>query len=302
MISTVLTVYKEPWAWIEQSIDSIISQSYKKIQVIVVVDNPMFNKYEKIKELFIKDAISFKIIKNPKNIGLVKSLNKGIEAADGEFIARMDSDDIAKPDRFIQELNFLNEFNLDFVASAIDLIDERGKLIKKEHFKRNLTGNLLKRIEIQQNIFWHPTWLMKKKVWLKLKGYREINTAEDYDFVVRALLNKFKLGILRFPTLFKRIAEDSISETNGLQQITAAKMISRSFRRGKIVKLSKAKIEVNDKRKKDYCQLRISFNKRKQLNYKEKIKLTIKICFTRTGRLFIKAVLIQKYQLKLLRV
>jgi glycosyltransferase involved in cell wall biosynthesis len=100
-------VYKEPLDWLRQSIDSILNQSFTDYEFIIICDNP---RYEEGMELLKKYANSDRriiLLFNNENIGLTKSLNKGLEIARGKYIARMDADDISKPERLTrQKLSF----------------------------------------------------------------------------------------------------------------------------------------------------------------------------------------------------
>ena len=108
IISVIMSVYNEPLDWVQESIDSILQQTFGNFEFIIINDNP------NNKELFdflitnkIKDNRII-IINNDENIGLTKSLNKGLERAKGEYIARMDADDISLPERLEKQINFLN--------------------------------------------------------------------------------------------------------------------------------------------------------------------------------------------------
>ena len=96
MISVVMSTYKEPIEYIEQSINSILNQTYRDIEFVIIVDNP--DNAEHIE--YIQNRMSgdsrIKLSINEKNCGLTESLNRAIALARGTFIARMDADDIAE--------------------------------------------------------------------------------------------------------------------------------------------------------------------------------------------------------------
>lgn len=294
-----MTIYKEPWVWITESISSIVSQTYKNLQLIIVIDNPLFSRKRDLIRILDDSGIKYKIILNDINLGLVKSLNKAISLCDGTYIGRMDSDDIAMPNRFQREIKFMNDFDLDFVSSSIININQLGKRISDQEVSRNLLEKDINKIEKRQNIFWHPTWVMKKEVMLKLGGYRDVNSAEDYDFVVRSIEYGFKLGQLKTPTLKKRISENSISEKNGFIQLRNAEIISKNFRLRKKTNLEDLNKSISQKSINRFNNVKKSFFLRQSLSFSDRFKLLSNVIFSFEGRVFLKFVFIQKYYLKM---
>ncbi|MGL4742033.1 MAG: glycosyltransferase, partial [Sarcina sp.] len=89
-VSVIMGVYNEKISWVKETINSILEQTYKNIELIVILDNPE-NQELKIFLDSYKDKIKFEV--NDKNLGLVKTLNRAIDLANGEYIARIDADD-----------------------------------------------------------------------------------------------------------------------------------------------------------------------------------------------------------------
>ena len=125
-ISVLMSVYNESEHILRSSISSILEQSYTDFEFIIINDNPKNNEINKVL-MSVKDS-RVKIINNPNNLGLVKSLNKGLEVASGEYIARMDADDIAVRDRLQKQLSYLEKNNCDIVGSSILCINEDGSI------------------------------------------------------------------------------------------------------------------------------------------------------------------------------
>lgn len=233
LISVVMSTYNEPANWIKTSINSILNQSYENIELIVVCDNPgnkelvnLLNEYKENKKV--------KLIINEENIGLTKSLNKALKFADGEFIARMDSDDIAKKDRLIKQYNYLTENNLDLIGGGVTCIDENEKVISTINNLPKNNDGVKKRI-IKNSCVPHPTWFGRKKVFSILNGYRDVAFAEDYDFLLRALSKGFKLGNINEIGLKYRIRSGSISNNNGLKQFITSRELVRLYEEDKIL-------------------------------------------------------------------
>ncbi|MCT0021417.1 glycosyltransferase family 2 protein [Weissella cibaria] len=127
MISVVLTTYNESLSDLESSVCSILNQTFHDIELIVIVDNP--DADENILYLSSLDDPRMKLYVNDVNLGLVASLNLGVQIATGDYIARMDADDISYATRLVDELKFLKLHNLDIVASTFRTIDSEGRVI-----------------------------------------------------------------------------------------------------------------------------------------------------------------------------
>ena len=112
-VSVVMSVYKEPVEWLHESIDSILNQTFSGFEYIIICDNPEYEEGILLLKGYAKKDNRIRLIFNKENIGLTKSLNIGISIAQGDYIARMDADDISEAKRFEKQLDFF-ESNPDF--------------------------------------------------------------------------------------------------------------------------------------------------------------------------------------------
>lgn len=220
MISVLMSVYNETTELLDESITSIKNQSYPNWELIIINDNPDNKQLSRFLEKIAESDNRIKVMTNEYNSGLVNSLNTAIGGANGEYIARMDADDIAILDRFEKQIGFLKTHNLDFVFSNVQSIDESGLILKEKVLpnKDLIDMNKIKKIMSFTDLAFHPTWLMKKNVMIDLHGYRMINSAEDYDFVIRAIRGGLKLGYQGEVLLKYRYRLNSISRNNSLRQ------------------------------------------------------------------------------------
>lgn len=131
LISVVMSNYNTEESYLRASIESILNQTYENFEFIIVDDCSANNSVDVIESYSDK---RIKLIKNSKNMGLTKSLNIAIKAARGEFIARMDADDISLPQRFEKQVEFLT-LNPEYIAcgTAIKIIggQKEGKIIHR---------------------------------------------------------------------------------------------------------------------------------------------------------------------------
>lgn len=183
VISVIMSVYNQE-QFVKQSILSILRQSYGNFELIIIDDGSKDSSFKVISSF--KDS-RIRLIKNRYNMGLTKSINIGLKKARGEFIARMDGDDISYSNRFKLELDaFDKNKNLYLVGGQADLIRSNGKKIKTTSMPTDYKS--LKRVAIRFNPFVHPTIMFQKRLLTKIGYYNErFRYSQDYDFILRAL-------------------------------------------------------------------------------------------------------------------
>lgn len=186
-VAVIMSVYKEPVSVLSLAVESILSQTFKRIKLIIVVDDPKnIEAIDFLKEKAKKDN-RIEVFLNDKNMGLPYCLNRGIDLASGsKYIARMDADDISVPDRLKKQYDFLEKHQeIDLIGCGVYFIDENERIVGK----RNVT--LLDEKSFRKamglvNIMSHPTFFGRTEIFEKYK-YRNLRYAQDYDFVCRVL-------------------------------------------------------------------------------------------------------------------
>lgn len=259
LITVLMSAFNETESDLKSSIDSILNQSYRNIEYIIVNDNPTNESLSQILENYQKIDQRIRIVKNEKNIGLVNSLNRGWQLASGEYIARMDADDIALTDRLEKQLAFMKDNHYDFVGAGIQHIDEASNLISAPLFFPE-TPESIRKLTKKSNCVPHPTWLMKKSVMQALNGYRNIPHCEDFDFVLRAQMQGFKLGNMQELGLYYRIRANGISLSNHAVQKLTARYLARNWNRIESCNINELKAYLDSKEAKQYfcfesCQM-----------------------------------------------
>ena len=229
LVSVIMSCYNENIDWIKESIDSIIKQTYRNIEIIIVNDNPENEEIISLLEYYSKNEKRISIIFNDKNLGLVKSLNKAIKFAKGNYIARMDSDDVSDINRISEQVSFLEKNkDIDLVMTHANLIDEQGKNIG-EFITTPCKINDIKKLLRYRNVCMHPTWLLKKSMVDKLEGYKEFLYVEDYEFLCRAIVNGYNLATIPKKLLNYRIRSTSISNSNRIQQQINFQYVNKGY-------------------------------------------------------------------------
>lgn len=247
LVSVIMSTYDECIDWIDYSVQSILNQTYKNIELIIVADNP--DRKDIIDYLKRINDERLNLFQNESNRGLVYSLNKALYLSSGEYIARMDADDISEPDRIEKELQYLVDNNFDLVGSNVTLVDTRNTVIGKMHAPTH--GKKMERFIRHLGSIPHPTWVAKKNLFHKLDGYREIDRAEDYDFLIRSFLIGGKLGCVQEELLRYRKSPKGLSKTGkGLQRYVAL-LLSKQMRTGKVLPIEEIYAMVSDKQSVD---------------------------------------------------
>jgi glycosyltransferase involved in cell wall biosynthesis len=181
LISVLIPVYNVE-LFVADAVNCIINQTYKNIEVIVVDDGSTDATFDKVQELARVDA-RVRVFKNDTNSKIVETLNRAFALSNGEFIARMDGDDLCDLDRIERKLRFLQDHpEYDLVGCSLKAIDSNGLNIGSfVHYAReDLLFRTMKYVSPVSHV-----WLARRSVYERLGGYRNIPCVEDYDFLLR---------------------------------------------------------------------------------------------------------------------
>lgn len=204
---TVLTSVYNGEKYLQEAIDSILGQTFKDFEFLIVNDGSTDKTAEILKSY--KD-VRIKIVNNEKNIGLTKSLNKGLKLARGKYIARQDADDISLSTRFEEELKFFDKnSNVALVGTDYFLINEKDEIIHRVNcFTEN---SKLKEKLLEGNQFGHGSIMFKKECIDKVGAYREeFEFAQDFDFYLR-IVEAYDIANIPEPLYKWRININSVS-------------------------------------------------------------------------------------------
>lgn len=217
--SVVMPVYaKDQPEWFEQALESILEQSLVSDDIIIVADGPLTDKLEALLSKYQQDTIS--VVRIKKNQGLGNALNVGIKNAKHELIARMDSDDIAVPERFeLQVAEFAKNKKLGILGGQIaEFITTPDEIVS--YRKVPIGHNDIKAFARRRSPFNHPTVMYKKAAIQSLGGYdANAMRIEDYDLWLRALNNGVVGGNLDTVLLKYRASADAMSRRKTLKSL-----------------------------------------------------------------------------------
>lgn len=209
LVSVILPVYNSS-DFIFDSLSSILNQSLKDFELIIINDGSTDNSENIILNF---NDYRIKYLKNEKNIGLVNTLNIGIEFASGKYIARMDSDDIAHPLRLQSQVKFLEENEkIGIVGSFVQIITSKGTNSYRG-FELPIDNRNIKTYLFFHNPFVHPSVLIRADILKNFTYSNDFTLAEDYFLWVKILeiYNGFNISS---KLLNYRIHSNNVSSKN----------------------------------------------------------------------------------------
>lgn len=245
-ISVLMSVYKNDIPEnIAVAIDSIINQTLKPKQCVIVVDGPVSDKIKEILETKKAEHDIIELHYLEKNVGLGNALNYGAKFCKYEFIARMDSDDISVKERFQKQMDcFEKDAELSLVSSDgqefFDVVDKLAGVKGCPEKHEDIVEFMKARCP-----FCHMSVMMKKDALEKAGWYQDWYYAEDYYLWIRMYLTGAKFYNIQENLVWIRINEDTFARRHGLKYYKSIKNLLKYMKNNKIIgfwKYSKEKI------------------------------------------------------------
>jgi glycosyltransferase involved in cell wall biosynthesis len=168
--------------FLASAIESILGQTFENFEFVIINDGSTDRSSEIIRSF---NASQIQYFENDENLGLARSLNRGLSLARSKYIARMDADDISMPQRFAKQFQFLETYpEIGVVGSAVKIIDNQDVISEIRRYPESHEA-LKWRLCLSDPIP-HPTVMMRRDVLENVGGYREeFTTAQDYDLWTR---------------------------------------------------------------------------------------------------------------------
>lgn len=216
-VTVIMPVYREEELHLRLAIESILNQTWREFRLIIILDDLENTQLKKVILGYVENDSRIAFYINEENMGCPRTKDRGIRLAETEYVAIMDADDVAKEDRLEKQMYKITNEKLDIVAGCVRVVDHNGNLLycmDKLPLEHN---DICKKMKVN-NCMPHPTWLMRKEAYIALGGYADIQGCEDYDFLIRAIKGKYKLGTVGDVLLDYRLSTGSVSRNNLYQQ------------------------------------------------------------------------------------
>jgi glycosyltransferase involved in cell wall biosynthesis len=224
-ISVLMSVYNGE-AYLAQALDSILSQSFSSFEFIVIDDASTDDTARILADYSGRDS-RICVLSNQRNMGLAWSLNRGLEQANGRYVARMDADDISLPPRLEKQFSFMEEHpGVGVIGTAVEIIDAVGQVIGRRMYPPD---PIVIRWRLAfENPLCHPTVMIRRDILQDAPYNSSLNTAQDYDLWCRVgLLTRF--ANLPQPLLRFRKHGTNLTYTKGSEQRENSLHISRNY-------------------------------------------------------------------------
>jgi glycosyltransferase involved in cell wall biosynthesis len=214
--SVLLSVYyKERPEFLRLALDSLFAQTARPTEVVLVEDGKLTSELDNVVNEYEKVYPELKVFKYEKNRGLGFALNDGLKHCSHDIIARADTDDICKPERFEKQLKVLEEHpEYDLVSSWIDeFVDDPAHVTSIRKLPELPEDNLRyakKRCPVN-----HPAVMYRKKAVLEADGYLTDYFPEDYFLWIRMLMNGCEFYNIQESLVFFRFSPETFKRRGG---------------------------------------------------------------------------------------
>ena len=201
-VSVIVATYKREKE-LKQALLSLCNQDYNDFEIVLVDDNGQEEWNKKVNEIVNSvqsdyPDIKLQYIVNSPNQGSAKTRNIGIEKAEGKYITFLDDDDIYLPSKISNQVAFMQENNLDYCVTDLDLFNQEEKLIDKRtrSFIKETSTEALRIYHLKYHITGTDTMMFKKEYLDKIGGFAPIDVGDEFYLMQRAIEGKGKFGYL----------------------------------------------------------------------------------------------------------
>lgn len=210
LVSVLMSV-RNGSEWLRTAIESVIAQTYRNWEFIIIDDASDKDTLAILKEYETREG--FKIYYRNEQHGLTRNLNYALQFAIGKYIARLDADDIAMPERFMKQVNYLETHpGTDVLATYVDFIDEEGnsKGIWNDD-RTNSTASQIRAALPLKCCLAHPSVMMRKEVLMRYQYNENQVHSQDWDLWLRMSAGKRVIEKLTEPLLKYRLHQRSVT-------------------------------------------------------------------------------------------
>lgn len=225
-VSIVMSFHKEPLQWIRFAVESMLGQTFRDFEFIIVCDNPEHT--EGIAYIREHEDKRIRLMINDRNLGPTKSFNIAIGASVGQYIARMDADDISLPERLEKQVGYMDAHpETSVCATDVHVIDENGRIKRRNRYRRKHDQSLM----LISNSIAHPSVMFRRRL-LELRNpiYNEdFIYTQDYELWLFLYLKGHRFHTLDQALLLYRKSRKQISTAREHKQTSLFKKAHKEF-------------------------------------------------------------------------
>lgn len=219
--SVLMSTYrKDSVFFLREALQSILSQTLLPSDMVIVKDGPLTKELDDELQFF-RETVTFplRILELSTNVGLGLALAEGIKFTAYDLVARMDADDIAKPERFMRQISFLAEnLDVDVLSCWVDEFIDQTDIVSRIK-KIPETHNEIKSYMQKRNPINHPATVFKKSTILKASNYQDFYLNEDYYLWIRVMSVGAIFYNIQDSLLFFRVNSEMYKRRGGFRYI-----------------------------------------------------------------------------------
>lgn len=227
--SVLMSVYKKEEVMnLRTSVESMMNQTLPPDDFVLYCDGTLTDElYQEIERLRLRYPI-LNVVYNDVSLGLGKALNNAISYCKNDIIARMDSDDIAKPDRMENQMTAFIKYSADIVSAPVEEFSgSTDNIINVKNLPE--TDEEIKEYSKRRNPFNHPCTCFRKHQVYMAGGYKDFPYFEDYYLWIRMLSGGCKGYNIQKPLLYMRSGKDMYKRRGGMKYTKSALKFRRKM-------------------------------------------------------------------------
>ena len=190
MISVVVATYRRDQT-LSRALESLLSQTYKDFEVVVVDDNgdESWNKIIKAIIVSFSNKLNINYIQNKENIGSARTRNVGINASNGKYVTFLDDDDLYLPNKLKEQFELMEKEDADYSLMNLSLYNEDetlSEIRKRDYLLTNESNNLLL-CHLKYHMTGTDTMMFKKDYLLSFGGFESIDVGDEFYLMMKAI-------------------------------------------------------------------------------------------------------------------
>lgn len=215
-VSVIVPTYKRSPDFLEIAVESLLNQTYKNIEIIIIDDSPDdYIERENIK-LYAENLEDDRVIyrQNEKNLGGSLARNRGIEMSTGDYITFLDDDDMYKPDKIKAQVDFMEKHDYDMSFANMLIKNTSGAVIdvRDYHDIESLDNDYMLKYHILHHATGTPTYMYKRQALFSIGLFDDAIMGQEFYLMLKTIEAGLKIGYLnRYDVIVFRHAEEAIS-------------------------------------------------------------------------------------------
>lgn len=199
-VSVIIPTYKRS-EFLQRAIDSVLSQTYSNIEIIVVDDNNPDSEHRVQTENKMQGYKGFDnilYIKNEANLGGALARNKGIMRASGDYITFLDDDDVYLPDKVFTQVKYMIDKELDLSFTDVRIHNMNDKLVdyREHYYIKDLSNKELLKQHIMHHLTPTGTYMFRKEALHKIGGFEDVKMGQEFMLMLKAIENGLSIGYI----------------------------------------------------------------------------------------------------------